>query len=374
MKSRPSVFLSVGELSGELIALEMLESLQQSAYQWDCYGISGPKLERAGVKSWYRYSDLSVMGILDVLGSLNKLAKIQDDIIDRIQLNPPHLAVLVDYPGFHFQLAEKLAVIGIPVVQLMAPKLWAWGGWRAYRLRRDFDFVAGILPFEKDFFARKKVDYLYIGSPILERVDHFLKGENRLTRQVQQVAILPGSRPNEIRRHLPILVQAKRLIQQRAPELKLVIPVADGMAKFYQSLSKQDLDGFELSFEPSLKIMRQSVAALVASGTATLECALCETPQVVFYRLDGFSYRLGRLLSPLKQFSLLNLVAGYELASEFLQTICIEKLVDELMQLTRLGSPKRQLQLQRIEKVRLSLSCKVDYQEFFERCQKLIYK
>ncbi|MDD9950161.1 MAG: lipid-A-disaccharide synthase [Zetaproteobacteria bacterium] len=373
MKNTRQVFLSTGELSGELIAVEMVRQSRRLSLPWSFYGITGDLLEQAGVQSCYRYAEFSVMGLLDILVSLPKLAAIQNELVDRMQLDPPDLAILVDYPGFHLQLAEKMAAIGIPVIQLVAPKLWAWGAWRAQRLRRDMALVAGILPFEQTFFASRGVPYTYLGSPTLERVDRFLAAHDHLQRVPKQVAILPGSRAGEIRRHLPFILQLCERLRKQDAELRFVVPVAEGMLPYYlQHEGLQHYPALTLVEQPSLQVMRQAQVAIVASGTATLECALCATPQVVFYKLDGFSYRLGRILSSLTHFSLVNLVAGEELAEEFIQNFSVDQLARCVLALLEPAHPKRIHQQHCMVTVRQKLLNTVDYRQFFSQCEQIV--
>lgn len=353
MSPRPKrIFISTGELSGEMLAVSLVRELKANDSHLEFFGISGDLLEAEGVIRILDNKDLSVIGFGEVLAMLPKLVRLEEEVFRSLDEIKPDIAILVDYPGFHFRIAPALKARGIKVVQYVAPKVWAWGQSRVQKLKKNFDLVLGVLPFEEAFFKEHGVNYHYVGSPHLDRVqdvfalDKFtsMKADGKL------IALLPGSRKGEIKRLLiPLLSIAKDLIQ-RDPTLKFLIPVASNLkaralmetvssfwgAEIVSANGHSDIGPIRIVSGQSLEVMKASDFAVVTSGTATLECGLLGTPQVIVYRASALSYAIGIRLLKVPWVGLVNLSAGREIAKEFIQhfkvneiSLHIEKILSE---------------------------------------------
>ena len=204
------VFISAGEASGDMHAAVVIESLLEQYPQAEISGIAGPAMQQAGCKAIADMSELNVMGVVDVLKSLPRIKKVRRRVLDHLSTDPVDVVILVDFPGFHINIGRSIRQMGIPVLQYIAPKLWAWGSWRAKKLRASQDLLASILPFEPEWFKKHGIKAEYVGNPSSASCnkgwsrDVFFKklglqGKERL------LAILPGSRPSELAHHIPLL-------------------------------------------------------------------------------------------------------------------------------------------------------------------------
>lgn len=331
------VFISAGELSGEMLAVALVRQMKKLDPSLQFYGVAGDLLKAEGVESLVHSKDLSVIGFAEVLGLLPRIVRIEEEIFRSLDRIKPDIAILVDYPGFHFRLAPSLKARNIKVVQYVAPKVWAWGQHRVSKLRNHFDLVLGVLPFEVEFFSSHSVPYRYVGSPHIDRVDAIQPCQSSLRFKAESslIALLPGSRNGEIKRILIPLLQIAEKLTVMDKKLRFVIPIAAGL-NFDEILKKignyfgapiakkgdfADIANIRVIRGKSLEVMKAADFAVVTSGTATLECALLETPLVVIYRASLLSYHIGIRLLKVKWIGLVNLCAGKELAKEFVQNL-----------------------------------------------------
>lgn len=357
-------FVSAGEYSGDLIGAELVTELKRFAPGFRAFGVVGPAMTAAGVQPFLNINDFNVMGIVEVAQQLANLRMHEQRILSAVDRLKPKFAVLIDFPGLHFRVAEQLKLRGIVVFQYVAPKVWAWGKGRIARLRKDFDEIFGILPFETDFFQGHGVPFTYVGSPHVDRASRivFVKRDLGVDENTPLIAMLPGSRMSEIARILPTLFRIKEAVERRLPEAIFVVPLAPNLkaeavmdiarrqfpertsvlsagSPFGKKLKVKSVRGAEaihgLHFLPgmSLEIMAAADAAVVASGTATLECALVGTPMVVVYAMNELSYAIAKGAVKLPYVSLVNLVAGRSVVKEFIQNIPVETVADEVTDL-----------------------------------------
>lgn len=350
---RQNWFISAGEVSGDIIASGLVEAAHRffGPDSISFFGICGPKLENAGVEKIIDMHQLNVMGLGEILSHLPRIAAIEQEILESIEKRNPQVCILVDFPGFHFRLAKRLRLRGHKVIQYVAPKVWAWGQGRVKRLRRDFDLVLGILPFEAKFFREHGVSFQYIGSPHLDRVENVkeLDGINQgsMSRELS-FAILPGSRRSEVRRIAPVLGKICEWVLLNASEkirdhIRFRLPVAEGLSgEFIEEYLLADLDLMKASVkskvdyyrgQQSLSVMKSCSAAVVTSGTATLECGLLGTPMAVVYKMNPFSFLLAKLLVKVRWISLVNLSLSKSAVPEFIQSINVSEVGGYLLSL-----------------------------------------
>jgi lipid-A-disaccharide synthase len=347
------VFVAAGEPSGDLLAGELLERLKEMLPDAEFFGICGPRMRSAGCEELFGIEDLSVMGFVEVLKHLSFIKRLEFSLLEEIERRAPRFAILVDYPGFHLRLGDELKLRGVFVFQYVAPQLWAWGEKRTEKLKASTDEVLGIMPFEADFFRQRSVNYTYVGTPQVDRAAQ-AQG-NRLSFGLHPddaiVGFFPGSRRSEIQRLLPKMLEAREALRRRDQALRYVVSAAPNLTltQFAHILgvtlpepiiSSDELKVFDLGDTRlvqgrSIELMKCSDAAVVTSGTATLECALVNTPMAVAYVMQGLTYQLAKRFVKLPHISLVNLVAGYELVREFIQIFSGEELGDELLRLVR---------------------------------------
>ncbi len=359
MNSEPLLFVGVGEYSGEILALELVRALRQQNRSLRFFGVTGPLLEQAGVESVASYAAHQVMGFGRVVAQIAQFKQLLQEILAAIDRRPPRGVILVDYPGLHLLLAEQLQLRGIPVVQYVAPKVWAWGQGRLARIRRHYSLVLGMLPFEEQFFKAHGVAYRYIGSPLRDRADALCAGVEAQSPKVRAgygfspgallLGFLPGSRVEEVRYILPLLAQLNLELSKRYPGLEWLVPLAESLdeelLREFLPAGQQVEEGgnIHLLRGNSLELMRITDACIVASGTATLECALLEIPLLAVYRMPELNYVIARRLVKVRWISLVNLVLGKEAIAEFIQDFSLANIIAELERLLSDGERRRQL-------------------------------
>lgn len=365
------LFISAGEPSGDLLAAELLSALKTEVPESEVFGICGPLMRAAGAEPLAGIEELSVMGFVEVLKHLPYIKRLEFSLLEAIERRQPDVAVLVDYPGFHLRLAESLRSRGIYVFQYVAPQLWAWGEKRTHRLKAVTDEVLGIMPFEAQFFRERGVNYRYVGTPQVDRARSARRDRQRLgLSPATTLGFFPGSRTGEVGRLLPRMLLMRDVLRTAEPELRFAISMAPHLspelfARLLGStlpppsletprLKVWQLGDTSLVQGQSIDLMKSCDAALVTSGTATLECALVQTPMAVIYVMQPLSYLLAKRFVKLPHISLVNLVAGRGLVPEFIQDFAPEVAAAKMLELLRPGSG-RQSQLDALAELGQSL-------------------
>jgi lipid-A-disaccharide synthase len=316
------ILISAGEPSGDHYAAELTGHLRQRWPSCTFFGCAGPKMRAAGVEPVIRTEDLSVVGLVEVIGHLPRIYGKFRQLLAAARAQKPDLAILTDAPDFHLRLANKLKAQGIPVVYLVAPQVWAWRQGRVKTMRRAIDRLLCIFPFEEAFFRQHGVPVTYIGHPLagrvkprLSREEFFRKHNIPLDRPL--IGVLPGSRKSEALRHLPALKEAS-LILSKERKLSFILPAspACGAPFFLMPLAGSPTRAIE---GEAWETMAYCDVALAASGTVTVEAALLGAPMVTFYKVTDLSWQLGRILVKVPFYSMVNLIAERRVVPELMQ-------------------------------------------------------
>ncbi|MBL4775212.1 MAG: lipid-A-disaccharide synthase [Mariprofundus sp.] len=334
-------FISAGETSGDFHAATVVTELKQRFPQAHISGIAGTQMQQQGCVTIHHMHELNVMGIGDVLRSLWRIHRIETSILAHCIEQRPDVAVLVDFSSFHMRLGRKLKQLGIPVLHFIAPKLWAWGSWRIAKLKKSQDQLACILPFEAAWFAQRGIKHAdYVGNPsaiacaggwsAAELKQHIGINEDQ-----PLLALLPGSRPQEIKTHVPILAKALQQLQQHIPNLACVVPLAPGV----------DMSALQPLWQLHAKPIQRTEAdyalradaAVAVSGTATLELALWNTPTVLIYKASPMMGFLARRLVKVRCAGLANIILGDKpVMPELLQEHCqVDQVITNILPLIR---------------------------------------
>lgn len=351
-------FISAGEPSGDLHASALIAELRRLDPEATFTFLGGDLMaEAAGSYPVIHYRRMAFMGFSEVLRNLRTIFGNLSVAKKALRESKCDALILVDYPSFNLKLAKEADKIGLPVFYYIAPKVWAWKEWRVKSLRRYVRRVLSILPFEEAYFAGKRVDAVYVGNPSREEIDsriallppkaEFIRKYGLEERPI--LALVPGSRRGEIKNNLPIMDAVAR----RHPEFQAVVAGAPGMSpEFYRQFS--DLPVVEGA---TFDLMCHAEAAMVTSGTATLECALAGTPQVVCYRANGvkLSYNIMKHLLKIKYVSLPNLVTDSEIVPEMLVHLCTVDSVDAELTAILPGGSHRENQLEGYRRLRQTL-------------------
>ncbi|MGE0455450.1 MAG: lipid-A-disaccharide synthase [Vicinamibacteria bacterium] len=319
----PRLLVSSGEASGELYGAELVRHLRGLTGSLDVFGLGGDRLAAEGAALLAHVRELAVVGLLEVVSHLPRLRRVFAGLLAEVERRQPDLAVLIDYPDFNLRLARELRRRGVRVVYYVSPQVWAWRPGRIRTIRETAEKVLVIFPFEEALYREAGVPVSFVGHPLIDHVRPaadpaaFLR-EIGLDPARPVVAVLPGSRPKEVRQILPALAGAIELLARRHPGLQFLVAQAPALdASLYAAVASR----------PELRLVRGrshealSVASvgLVASGTATVEAAILGTPMVVVYRLSRLTYALGKPLVRVPHYAMANLIAGRRIVPELVQ-------------------------------------------------------
>ncbi len=310
----------------------------------------GDLMQAQGGEIVKHYRELAFMGFTEVLANIRTILGNIEFCKTDILGWKPDVVIMVDYPGFNLRIAGFVKEKGIPVFYYISPAIWAWKQSRVHKIKRNVDRMFTILPFEKNFYKRFDFDVDFIGHPLLDALEHSREQTLDLKTGKQIIALLPGSRKQEIKQMLPVMLEVRKLF----PEYQFVIAGAPSMPRvFYESIvAGSDV---EIVFGQTYNLLRQSHAALVTSGTATLETALFRVPQVVCYKAGNVSYHIAKRLVKVKYISLVNLIMDREIVKELIQdNFNAEQLADEFKKITTDASNRSRM-LKELDELKIKL-------------------
>lgn len=326
-------FIIAGERSGDLHGSNLYRHLKALDPEASATGIGGSYMAKAGVELLSTYEELALIGIWEILDKLGNIRRALKNVKQKLNESPPDVLILIDFAGFNLRVARYAKHLGIKVFYYISPKIWAWNTGRARQIKASVDRMFVILPFEKEFYRQFDYEVDYVGNPVLDAISEskpnpdFLKDNQLDSRPI--IAILPGSRSNEIENTLFRMLS----ILPAFPEHQFVVAgVSNFSRKYYDQFRRNG--AVNIVYEQTYDLLRHAEMAVVASGTATLETALLRVPQVVVYRVNLLSYLLGKALIKVKFISLVNLIAGKKVVTELIQDEFVPaNLRQELMKL-----------------------------------------
>ncbi len=317
-------YIIAGEASGDLHGSNLIKAIHKKDADAHirCWG--GDKMQAAGAELVKHYRDLAFMGFVEVLMHLRTILNNIDFCKKDITAYKPDVLVLVDYPGFNMRIAEWAKQQGIKVVYYISPQVWAWKENRTKKLKRDVDKMLVILPFEVDFYKKWNYEVNYVGHPLIQVVEQKMQTPATKLADKPIIALLPGSRAQEIKVKLPIMLQAVK----HYPNYQFIIAQAPSQPdELYTSIiGNQQV---QLAKGQTYNLLKQATAALVTSGTATLETALFGVPQVVCYKGNPISYWLAKKLIKVKYISLVNLIMDKPVITELIQADLNEEMLKQ---------------------------------------------
>ncbi|MFN8543314.1 MAG: lipid-A-disaccharide synthase [Candidatus Binatia bacterium] len=317
------VLLVAGEASGDVHGADLLAALRRECPDVRVFGIGGAQLRAAGMETVVDSAEVATVGATEALGHLRVLLRAYRALVRIIHDEPPDLCILIDFPEFNLRLARAAKRAGVPVLYYIAPQVWAWRRGRVRKIARRVDRLAVVFPFEPPLYAERLAGVEFVGHPSLDRVrvtcgrEETLRGHG-LDPAKRLVVLLPGSRPKEVDQLLPPMVEARRLLAAE-PDVQFALALAHTVP---QESVAAALGGAAIPViaDDTYNLVAAADVALVASGTATLECALLETPMVIVYRLAPVTFALARLLvRGVRHIGMPNIIAGHEVVPELLQ-------------------------------------------------------
>lgn len=325
-KTSQKIMLVVGEASGDLHGAELISAIQKVAPETYFFGMGGSRMREVGFDSRVdSESSASVMGISETFSSFFKIIKAFNLLIEITEVEKPDLVIFIDFADFNMRLAKKLHKRGFKTLYYIVPKVWAWRKWRVANLRKYFDKLVAIFPFEKDFYQKNGANVEYVGSPFLDfkqpeqsREEFF--ADLSLDPHKKTIALMPGSRKSEITALLPVFLESFKILKNDIPELQAIIPLAPGLdEEWFRSVATIP-SGVVVCGGQSHQVLKTVDAVALASGTATLEAAMFSVPTVVAYKLSSLSFFVVKnFIKGVSYASLTNIIAGKEVVKELLQ-------------------------------------------------------
>ena len=312
-----------GEASGDMYGSEVAKCLFKRFPGCEIYGLGGQRMRQAGVQLEGDISKTAVVGPFEAIGYLGALYGVFRKIAERIETEPPTAAILIDFPDFNLRLAKRVRHAGAPVFYYISPQVWAWREGRVKQIKQLVNKMLVIFPFEEELYRKAGVDVEFVGHPLMDMVRATKSKEEfcsayQLDPKRPIVALLPGSRRKEVRYILPTLCESAERIAKEKPDTQFVLPIAPGLDR---NLITSILKGRPITIvtNDTYNAIRYSRAAVVASGTATLETALLGTPEVIVYRISPATWILGKFLLKVRLFGIVNIILGEEVVPELFQ-------------------------------------------------------
>jgi lipid-A-disaccharide synthase len=312
-----------GEASGDMYGAQVASSLFKRFPECQIYGLGGAQMRNAGVQLEGDISKTAVIGPFEVVSSLGNLYRVFRRLAERVEAEPLTAAILIDFPDFNLRLAKRVKQAGIPVIYYVSPQVWAWREGRIKQIARVVSKMLVIFPFEEEMYRKAGIDVEFVGHPLVDTVrstkpkEEFCTAYN-LDPRKPIVAMLPGSRRKEVRFILPPLCEVSAMIREKKPDTQFVLPVAAGLDVRMLEDVIQDRP-IVIVKNDTYNAIRYSRAAIVASGTATLETALLGTPEVIVYRISPGSWLVGKMFINVRFYGIVNIILGEEIVPELFQ-------------------------------------------------------
>jgi lipid-A-disaccharide synthase len=324
--------LSCGEASGDLYAGALVAALRRREPDIDVFGLGGERFRAAGGRLVADFHGLSVTGLTEALRVVPRSFATMRQLVGAARTEKPHALVVIDYPDFNFRLLRRIKKLGIPVIYYVSPQLWAWRAGRIRIMKRAVDRVLPIFPFEEALYQREQIDVRFVGHPLIDLArphlqrDAFLRTLN-LDPSKPVLALLPGSRTNEVERIAEVMAKAIPEIAKQLPDVQFVIARAPDLDE--RLFDPFGLSGVTLRIAEGRTddVLNASDAVVTASGTATVQTALHGKPMVVVYKLSPMTYRLGRRMALVDTYAMVNLIAGERVVVELIQDACTPEAV-----------------------------------------------
>jgi lipid-A-disaccharide synthase len=316
--SHKSIIIIAGEVSGDIHGAGLISALKKLDPSLDVQGIGGDRMIREGLNPLFHIKQMSFLGLWEVLKHLPFIKKVFRDMTELVRSLQPAAVILIDYPGFNLRFAKKMHKMGVPVIYYISPQLWAWGKKRVFKIKKYIKKMLVIFPFEKDFYNDYGIDAEYVGHPLAD--NHFNHVNPKVTQKTDvTLGLLPGSRRQELENHLPDMIKTAKLLKDSSEVSRIYLLTVDTIPadEYRKYLGENSF--IQLYTSSSENFYNQLDAALVSSGTATLETGYFRVPMVIVYRVNPLTWFFARLLVKVDVIGLVNIVAGEKIAKELLQ-------------------------------------------------------
>lgn len=352
---KDSILIIAGEASGDNVGGLLASELKLLRPDIELFGLGGDRMDISGVDIRYHVNQLSFLGFWEVLKHLPFVKRVEGDLLNQIRERKPSLAILIDYPGFNLRLARKLKSLNIPIMYYVSPQVWAWGRGRVSKIKKLVDKMVVVFQFEKEIYEKEGVSVEWHGHPLLEIVKprykraEFIK-KLGLEPGSRYIGIFPGSRKQEIEKIVPVMKKAVEMGTSSDLDLRGIVGCAPGIdIDFYRKICGDNMLHVR---DSTYDLMEYAELNLVASGTATLECAILNKPLFIMYRTSAVTYMIAKRLVKIPNIGLVNVVAGEKIVPEFIQKDCNSDLLAAEIELFFSDDGYKKRMLERLSSVK----------------------
>jgi lipid-A-disaccharide synthase len=353
------IMIVAGEASGDLHGGPLVQELKKRTPQCEIFGIGGDNMAAAGMKLYYHVNDLAYVGFTEVAKHYFYFRQVFYEMLDIIRTKKPDVLVLIDYPGFNLRLAKKAKKLGVKTFYYIAPQVWAWGQGRAKKMANYIDKMAVLFDFEVQFFSQYGISADFVGHPLLDSLKPNLTRETffakyQLDPNQPLLALLPGSRHQEIQNLLPVMLNSAIALQKKHPQLQVAISKAPNahLTNIEELFPEQKSPTI---IKETYDLLSFATAAIVASGTATLETALFEIPFVITYKVSPLTYFIGKQLIKLDYIGLVNVISGKKVVPEFIQNNANPNAIKGPLEKILFDQQTRNAQIKKLQNIRIKL-------------------
>jgi lipid-A-disaccharide synthase len=319
------IMIIAGESSGDLHGSYLIKNLKKINPDIKISGLGGPLMKKEGADIFYDLTEIAVIGFFEILKNYPKFKYAYNLFLKKLDKNKPNAVILIDYPGFNLKIAKQIKKREIPIIYYISPQVWAWGSKRIKLLKKFVDKMVVVFKFEEKMYQEKKIDAFFSGHPLVDIVQvterkEITENKYNLDLLKKTVFCLPGSRENEVRKHLPIMLESCRLIKKGFNNVQFLIGRSSNVKEsvYKNLLSKENIDA-KLVTNDNYNVLNISDFAIICSGTATLEAAILKTPMAIIYKISFLSWLFIKNLIKIPHIGLVNIVAGKKIIPEFVQ-------------------------------------------------------
>lgn len=317
-----SVFISAGEASGDMHAAQLMHELKLISPEAELKfsGLGGENMIAEGLNALYHTNDLATVGFRDVIKKYSFFKNALNESAEFIKKNDPGTVILIDYPGFNLRLAEAIRPFyNKKIIYYISPQLWAWHESRVHKVKKYVDLMMVVFPFEVEFYSKYGVKAEFTGHPLVGRINEFIKNNPVKPRNGNKkiITVLPGSRKDEVKQHMPVIIDALKLIGKKT-DISVNISSAPGMEKYFEPF-KDELKDYVLTSEKPYELILNSDLVLTKAGTSTMECTLLGVPYLIFYKTFPLNYFLLKPIVKVDKLGIANLLLKKDAVKEFIQ-------------------------------------------------------
>jgi lipid-A-disaccharide synthase len=312
-----AIFISAGDPSGDIAGSLLIKQLRLNSSELQISGLGGRRMKELGQEQLASGDQLAVLGFWEVAKKYYFFKRLMDNAISLIEREQPKAIVFIDYPGFNLRLAKRVRSFGIPIIYYISPQIWAWGGGRIKEIAQNIDLMLLILPFEAEIYERAGIRNQFVGHYLLDDIDaHLVKSPYNINSNL--ISLLPGSRPQEVERMLPVMLKTTELLAVQG-KWRFVVAAMEGNID-YDRYMKKFKSSVDIVVEKTRELIAQSKLVITSSGTATLETGIIGRPMIVIYKTGWITYAIAKNLVKLDKIALINIAGGKKIVPELIQS------------------------------------------------------